>query len=457
MSTELPAGPVVPAQWEGNSLATTTSSLLNRRGLAALAATLAAIATAAQANAQCVPTWEWVGGLTGRVFSLEVFDAGAGPTLWAAGENLTWPGGGPASVVRWNGQTWIDSDANLPTAYIVTRLEAANLGAGNRLYAGTLNNAYRWAGAAWVREPNSAPANLVSGYMASMEDLLFGGQNAMYYSGQSQLVRWTGSGAPQTIATFQALVLPHGLAVFDDGGGPRLYFGGTFTSISGVPAKAIARWDGTTWSAVGNITNGTNGAWVHDLLVFDDGSGAALYASGNFAITGPGGSSRAIARWRGTAWEPLPGVPSTVIWLETLAAFDDGGGPRLYAGGFSFAGANVMVWNGSTWAVVGGGLPRGPTNEGDVLDLAVFDDGGGPRLYAAGDFGNPAGKPRALARLRCLCGDANGDGQVDQLDLDLALAAFGVSAGGDVNEDGVTNQDDLDLILYTFGGPCVAR
>src|SRR5687767_7684280 len=45
--------------------------------------------------------------------------------------------------------------------------------------------------------------------------------------------------------------------VFNDGGGPELYVGGDFTSTSTAPASRVARWDGTSWSALGSGMNGS--------------------------------------------------------------------------------------------------------------------------------------------------------------------------------------------------------
>ena len=41
------------------------------------------------------------------------------------------------------------------------------------------------------------------------------------------------------------------LVVFDDGSGPALYVGGAFESIAGVAAHNLAKWDGRHWSEVG--------------------------------------------------------------------------------------------------------------------------------------------------------------------------------------------------------------
>ena len=64
----------------------------------------------------------------------------------------------------------------------------------------------------------------------------------------------------------------------------------------------IAKWDGTNWSA---LVPGTGlDSYVASLCVFDSGSGPALYAGGNFTHAG-GVSARGIAKWNGTSWYAL--------------------------------------------------------------------------------------------------------------------------------------------------------
>ncbi|TDJ74323.1 MAG: hypothetical protein E2O39_05010 [Planctomycetota bacterium] len=238
------------------------------------------------------------------------------------------------------------------------------------------------------------------------------------------------------------------LVVHDDGSGPALYAGGSFTSSGGVPVNRVARWNGTSWSAVGSSSAGVSGRtlavfddgtgpalfagggslwkwdgtmWtsvatvvgsqfaaglggIEDLEVFDDGSGPALYAGGAFTATGTAVAHN-VARWNGASWSPLglgiggvgiAGInPANVIDLHT---FDTGMGPRLYAGGwFTEAGgapaSGVAAWDGGTWSNLDGGIGPGPIN--GVFGLGTHDDGTGPGLYAGGQFfemgGTPAG------------------------------------------------------------------
>jgi HYR domain-containing protein len=169
------------------------------------------------------------------------------------------------------------------------------------------------------------------------------------------------------------------LAVYDDGSGPALFVGGEFTTAGGAPASRIAKWDGTTWSSVGGGVNNT----VRAFAVWDDGGGPALYVAGSFGQAGGASASR-IARWNGTSWTTLgSGINGTV---HALLVHDDGSGPALYAGGiFSRAGGNTEVnsiarWNGTSWAKLGNGV-------GSVIyALAAYDAGAGPALYAGGSF-----------------------------------------------------------------------
>ena len=122
--------------------------------------------------------------------------------------------------------------------------------------------------------------------------------------------------------------------MFDDGSGPALYAGGDFTTAGGVAANRIAKWDGSSWSALGQRDERLR---VHALAVFDDGSGPALYAGGDFTTAG-GVAANRIAKWDGTSWSAL-GQRDWTARVCALAVFDDGSGPALYAGGdFTTAG-----------------------------------------------------------------------------------------------------------------------
>ncbi len=183
------------------------------------------------------------------------------------------------------------------------------------------------------------------------------------------------------------------LSVFDDGTGPAVYAGGSFEHAGGQSAKFVAKWDGTSWSAVGspNALSGYNG--VRALATFDDGTGEALYAGGDFYIADQGNGRRNIAKWDGTRWSIVGnGVNNRVLALHV---FDDGTGPGLYVGGeFQTAGGllvnQIAKWDGVQWSSLGTGTSA------FVTSLCTYDDGTGPALYVGGGFQVAGGIPAKM-------------------------------------------------------------
>jgi trimeric autotransporter adhesin len=170
--------------------------------------------------------------------------------------------------------------------------------------------------------------------------------------------------------------------VFDDGTGPALYVGGGVEPAPGV-YLGVARWNGTEWSYLGSGLDGS----VRCFAIHDDGYGSALYAGGDFSI--PGHQERNLARWTGTTWVPVGG--GTNNFVDSMISFDDGAGASLYIKGpFTSVGGTPIAWiarwNGSQWFDA-----RGSWNSGGS-HFVVFDDGSGPSLYMAGWVSISAGQ-----------------------------------------------------------------
>jgi hypothetical protein len=167
------------------------------------------------------------------------------------------------------------------------------------------------------------------------------------------------------------------LAVFDDGSGPALFAGGQFGTAGGTAVSRLARWNGTSWSIVGTATWGE----VRALAVYDDGGGPALFAAGN------SGGSR-VRRWNGSTWTSVGGAFDSSI--DVLYGFDEGGGPALYAGGHFTTAAGTPASRlarrvGGSWVPLGAGM------DNYVTSMAAFDGGSGPSLYVGGAFFNADG------------------------------------------------------------------
>ena len=77
----------------------------------------------------------------------------------------------------------------------------------------------------------------------------------------------------------------------------HLYIGGSFESVSGVPARNIAYWDGSLWHALGEGLDKSVNA-----LAFDPNG--ELYAVGLFTEAG-GLPAHHAARWDGETWHAL--------------------------------------------------------------------------------------------------------------------------------------------------------
>jgi hypothetical protein len=157
----------------------------------------------------------------------------------------------------------------------------------------------------------------------------------------------------------------------------NLYAGGDFSKAGGNFIVGLAKWDGGSWSAPGSWNGGT----VYALAV--DGS-SNLYAGGAFSSAG-GTSASDIAKWNGSSWSALGSGMNNVV---RALAFDKSG--NLYAGGdFTTAGTcssgcnYIAKWNGSSWSALDGGMTGGFGTK--VVDALAFDNSG--NLYAAGQFG----------------------------------------------------------------------
>lgn len=343
-------------------------------------------------------SWSAVGAGLGTTRALEVWDDGSGEKLYAGG----------GGVARWNGVSWSYLPGLLPDQAVLS-LAVWDDGGGEALYVGgwftavggvTANHVARYRGESWSALAGPSGTG-VSGSVNVLEVWDDGRGEALYAGGDfstaggisaGRIARWDGS-------AWSALVGPSGngvdqsvyaMVAWDPGGGPGLYVGGYFHTAGGVTANEIARWDGTSWSALsGPAGNGALGS-VWALTVWSDGGGEVLYAGGDFSVAGGLAASR-IARWDGVLWSALPGPHGLGLEDDALAfaVWDDGTGEALYAGGeFLTAGevvaSRVARWDGTAWSALSDDGGTGVA--GIVRAMAVWDDGNGPALYVGGSF-----------------------------------------------------------------------
>jgi hypothetical protein len=343
-------------------------------------------------------------GLNSSVTTLGVFENANGSELIATGGFTLASGVSASHIAKWNGLSWSAMGSgigNNPTDGFA--VQSFDDGHGPRLFVGgdfqsvggvPARRIAAWNGTAW--SPVGEGLNSGVRALATFDDghamrLFAGGEFthaggfALKSIGEWNGALWSPLGAGITRAQGSSSV--QALTMFDDGSGSALYVGGYFDHAGGLPASNIAKWSGSSWSALGS---GANGA-VQALASFDDGSGPALYAGGLFTIAGGGAVANGIAKWNGLSWSGVGGGLSSLP-ASALATFDDGTGTALYVGGSFFAVGSLQVssiakWNGATWSALGNGIG------GTVAALCTFDDGSGPALYAGGTFTGAGGAP----------------------------------------------------------------
>jgi hypothetical protein len=350
---------------------------------------------------------------------LAVGDLGHGPELFVGFEQRI--GNGPAAhaIGRWNGTSWSRIDTKPETA---APLICCDDGHGQSLFVGGdflqigdlhANKIARWDDSRWHPVASQVEHYGLEFFTSSMTVLDQGGARTLYVGGEfrfpgedwfqsDRVARWTGSGwtpLPHVGAYYDGL---HTLGSYDDGTGPALYAGGDFRIDGELRLNGIAKWDGARWHS---LNGGLSGDYVvvDALLQANIGGRSLLYVGGEFSGAG-GLPASSIATWDGSSWGTLgAGISNGTVFA--LAAFDDGSGPGLYAGGaFAAAGAHpandVARWDGNHWSALGSGIPPQQWNSW-VYSLAVFDDGSGPALYAGGGFTTAGGLPASgVARWR---------------------------------------------------------
>jgi trimeric autotransporter adhesin len=182
--------------------------------------------------------------------------------------------------------------------------------------------------------------------------------------------------------------------------GSNVYIGGYFQNAAGIPAADyIARWNGTTWSALGD--DGANNGALNNIVTSILVDGSTVYVGGSFTNAKnhatPVNDADYIAMWDGSSWHAVgSGVGGNgslnggVLCLAKL-------GSDLYAGG-SFtdtANSDGEIWpadyiarfDGSRWNSLGNSGTGNLSSIGNtVADMVVI----GSDLYVGGGFINVA-------------------------------------------------------------------
>ncbi|HEX6810549.1 MAG TPA: hypothetical protein VF384_02895, partial [Planctomycetota bacterium] len=333
-------------------------------------------------------SWSALGsGMNNAVYACTALPNG---DLVAAGSFTTAGGVSVNRIARWNGTSWtaLGSGLSLPpfggTVSALAVLANGDLVAGGSFtIAGgvSANSIARWDGTSWTAlgsgmslpPPYSAVVHVLV-VLANGDLVAAGGFTTAGGVSANNIARWNGTswsalGSGMTNGSVGALAtLPNG----------DLAAGGPFTTAGGVSANYTARWNGTSWSALGSGMNSD----VRTLTTLPNGD---LVAGGLFRTAGVVGADR-IARWNGTSWSALSsGMNGSVGALTSLP-----NGDLVVGGGFTVAegvSANCMArWDGTNWSALGSGI-SGPASR-FVHAMAVLPNGD---VVAGGEFTTAGG------------------------------------------------------------------
>ena len=296
-------------------------------------------------------------------------------------------------VARWDGAGWRPLGNGIPDTY---RIYALAVFEGD-LYA----DQWRWDETAW--EEAFVPDTRVLCLAVHEDRLVVGGQfSTIDAAAFPHLFAWTGSQAEDLgggCDGFVRALLSH------DG---SLYVGGTFDAAGAVPVSNVAAWNGTTWSDLGGGVSGEQmrccddygaPAYFAPLVETICAMDGDIYVGGQFALAG-GDSISALARWDGTDWSAEEDLQlgdmtehsSMDSWedfppyVRALAVSPQGhlvaGGRFTVPGGYP--GVGLVCREDQDWDLLGGGLYSGSSYSPlyDVKSLLSIPGG----LIVGGSF-----------------------------------------------------------------------
>jgi hypothetical protein len=273
------------------------------------------------------------------------------------GFDLSWPLIFWQGLAQWENDQWIGLGASSPRSFrILTSADSAFYALAIPTgWNATTTSLEKWDGLEWTAIPHPPspppPPFVWSGDSPSPNyEVAAADDNSLYLLTEgTSIKKWDGSGwstlpgsfstdrttglfqtpAPATIST---MIVHQG----------QLHVAGDFVRIDGQIITNFARWNGSTWTSVGDAFTSSS-----DRITSMAKSGGTLYVAGNFQSIG-GQNARHVAKWNGTGWTALgEGLSNgfSEVSSVSLAAF----GNRLYVvGNFKVAGGKpsqgFAVW-----------------------------------------------------------------------------------------------------------------
>jgi hypothetical protein len=357
-------------------------------------------------------------------------------------------------------------------------------GSGGSLFA-SAGGVYRRDGVQWQRLPAlpGSPTPTVKSLFAcgDTDQMLYAVLNISLGSYSARIVRWGELGWEELPGVFRGTGLGQtiaGIVEYDDGSGPAIFVGGSFTQIDGVPVHPLVRLRGTSWEDVGtplqfpNLFNGL----VNALCIHTDTVGTSLFVGGSFTHLGTeqvNGFARFDSRGLTRPGAiPFPLFTTSGAAVLAMVPFMDGRDKSLvvalYALGVPTTDGGttrfLSRWTGAGWQSISG-VTSSPSL------LAVSNNGSSSSLWTVGpahgdytlSFDRLDGCPRTCpADLDDGSGTGTRDGGVSLDDLFYFLTAYELGdARADIDDGSNTNTldggvgiEDLLYFVRRFEGGC---
>lgn len=296
--------------------------------------------------------WSLIGSSSSTAFDVAAWDdpsAGAGREIYAGGIMLAIDTQTVNRLgVRRNGSSWEPLGGGIPAGSVQSLVAYDDDGDGNE-------------------------SLFVSGNFTSVDGTTV--NHIAEFRGLNVPGRWRalGSGFSGGVPTTSVI----DMEVLDDGDSQTLFVIGAFNRSGGLTLNRIARWNGSGWGALGS---GLNGA-PRDIAVHDDGSGPALYVVGDFTTAGGVSTPDGIAKWDGSSWSAVGFLQQQGI-ATAVAGLDDGlnvDGPGLWIGGdftqaLGTASSQIAVFgcNGSAGILLGDLNCDGVVNTSDIDPFVIL-------------------------------------------------------------------------------------
>jgi hypothetical protein len=188
-------------------------------------------------------------------------------------------------------------------------------------------------------------ASVSGGGVGDVLALTFGLDGILYIAGTFQnwnaipaadrIVKWDGSAYVALGTGMNGTV--YALETSPDG---NIYAGGVFTTGNGVTLNQIGYWNGTTF--VG-LDSGFADGVVYAIKASVDGR---IYAGGSFTTTTSGVTANGIGEWDGSQWSAL----GDLDWLTVYAIETVDNSSLVYIGGYATSATQkrVVLWNGES-------------------------------------------------------------------------------------------------------------